>query len=227
MEGHLGEIGFTTPAGHQRESTVGRIFWRIRLQIMTKVKFLFGLLAWAAVAVLGFWCLAVYESRPGRAADPPTDWPDRSRLSRDAENPTLLMFLHPHCPCSRASLEELTALLSANSYGLRVFVIFCKPDGAREGWEKSSLWQQAAGIKGIDISWDDQDQERRRFSARTSGQVLLFDRQGHLTYSGGITGGRGQTGDNPGRWAVEAILRGQSPSSHSEPVFGCSLVDPE
>ena len=194
---------------------------------MSKVKLLIGLLAWAAVAVLGFWGLARYETRPGCEADPPPDWPDRSRLSRDPDHPTLLMFLHPHCPCSRASLEELAVLLPASSYGLRAFVVFCKPAGAPDGWEKTALWQQAVGMKGIDVSWDDQDEERRRFGARTSGQVLLFDRRGRLAYSGGITRARGQAGANPGRSAVEAILRGQTPSSRSGPVFGCPLVDPE
>ena len=137
------------------------------------------------------------------------------------------MFLHPHCPCSGASLEELAVLLSANSHGLRTFVVFCKPDGTPDGWEKTALWQQAVGMKGIDVCWDNQDEERHRFGARTSGQVLLFDQRGHLAYSGGITRARGQVGANPGRSAVEAILRGQSPPSGSGPVFGCPLVDPE
>ena len=194
---------------------------------MSKVRFLIGLLAWAAVAVLGFWGLAVYETRPGCEADPPPNWPYGSRLRRDPGRPTLLMFLHPHCSCSRASLEELAGLLPANSYDLRAFVVFCKPDGAPDSWEKTALWQQAVGMKGIDVCWDDQDEERRRFGARTSGQVLLFDPRGHLSYSGGITPARGQTGANPGRSAVEAVLRGQPPPSRSGPVFGCPLVDPE
>jgi hypothetical protein len=202
-------------------------FWRIRLRTMSHVRLMIGLLTWAAVAVLGFWCLARYETRPGREAIPPPDWPDRSQLRRHPDGPTLLMFLHPHCPCSRASLEELAVLLAANSDRLRAFVVFCKPDGAPDGWEKTALWEQAAGMKGIDVCCDEQDEERRRFGARTSGQVLLFDRQGRLSYSGGITGARGQAGANPGRWAVEVILRGQSPPCRWGPVFGCPLVDPE
>jgi hypothetical protein len=61
----------------------------------------------------------------------------------------------------------------------------------------------------------------------TSGQVLVFDRRGRVSYSGGITRARGQTGANAGRAAVEAILRGGSPPYPSGPVFGCPLVDPE
>jgi hypothetical protein len=194
---------------------------------MARVRLLIGLLAWAAVAVLGFWGLALYETRPGTEADPPPDWPDRSRLPRDPDRATLLMFLHPHCPCSHASLEELAELLPASSYGPRALVVFCKPDGAPDGWEKTELWRRAAGIKGVDVFCDHQDEERRRFGARTSGQVLLFDRRGRLSYSGGITGARGQVGANPGRSAVEAILRGQPPPSRWGPVFGCPLVDPE
>ena len=191
------------------------------------MKLMIGVLVWVVVAVLGFWSLALYENRPGSGANPPSEWPDRSLFSRVSDGPTLLMFLHPHCPCSRASLEELGHVLSASPDDLRVFVVFCKPDGAPDGWEKSTLWQQAAAMKGINVSWDERDEERRRFDARTSGQVLLFDRHGRLAYSGGITGARGQAGDNPGRAAVEAILRGQPPSSRSGPVFGCPLVDPQ
>jgi hypothetical protein len=194
---------------------------------MSKVSVVIGFLVWAAVAVLGFWCLAAYETRPGSEADPPQAWPDRSRFSRDSERPTLLMFLHPHCPCSRASLEELAALLSANSDGLRALVVFCKPEGAPDSWEQSALWRQASGMKGIDVVCDLEDEERCRFGARTSGQVLVFDGRGRLSYSGGITRARGLAGANPGRAAVEAILRGQSPSCRSGPVFGCPLVDPE
>jgi hypothetical protein len=124
-------------------------------------------------------------------------------------------------------LEELAAMLPANSDGLRAYVVFCKPDGAPDGWAKTALWQQAVGMKGIAVSCDDQDEERRRFGALTSGQVFLFDRRGRLAYSGGITRSRGQAGANPGRSAVEAILRGEPPSSRSGPVFGCPLVDPE
>jgi hypothetical protein len=194
---------------------------------MSKVTLFIGLPAWAAAAVLGFWGLAVYETRPGCEADPPSAWPDRSRFHRDSECPTLLMFLHPHCPCSRASLEELAALLSANSDGLRTFVVFCKPEGVPDGWAKSALWRQAADMESVDVSCDDRDEERRRFGARTSGQVLLFERGGRLAYSGGIIRARGQAGANPGRSAVEAILGGQSPSCRLGPVFGCPLVDPE
>ena len=194
---------------------------------MSKAMLSIGLLAWAAVTFLGFWGLALYETRPGFEADPPSDWPERSRFGHDPGCPTLLLFLHPHCPCSRASLEELAALLPANSDVVRTFVVFCKPDEAPDGWQNSALWQRAAGIKGIDVSWDFHDEERRRFGARTSGQVFVFDRQGRLSYSGGITRARGQAGANPGRSAVEAILRGQSPLSRSGPVFGCPLVDPQ
>jgi hypothetical protein len=123
-------------------------------------------------------------------------------------------------------LDELSILLPANSYELRTFVVFCKPKGVADGWEKTALWWQAAGMKGFDVSCDDQDEERRRFGARTSGQVLLFDRRGRLAYSGGITRARGQAGANPGRSAIEAILRGQSPATRSGPVFGCPLIDP-
>ena len=39
---------------------------------------------------------------------------------------------------------------------------------------------------------------RQRFGAETSGQTLLYDRDGRLLFSGGTTGSRGHDGDNAG-----------------------------
>jgi hypothetical protein len=194
---------------------------------MPKMRSLIGLSACIAAVALGFWGLALYETRPGGGAAAPPGWPDRSRLTRDPDRPTLVMFLHPHCPCSRASLEELAGLHSTNAHDLRTFVVFCKPNGVPEGWEKTALWQQAIGMKGIDVFGDDRGEQRQLFGVQTSGQVLLFDREGRLRYSGGITRARGRAGANPGRSAIEAIVRGGSPSIRSGPVFGCPLVDPQ
>ncbi len=61
------------------------------------------------------------------------------------------------------------------------------------------------------------------FGAETSGQVFLYDAQGSLRFSGGITESRGHVGDNAGRAAVEQLLQGKAPVKTRTPVFGCSL----
>jgi hypothetical protein len=68
--------------------------------------------------------------------------------------------------------------------------------------------------------------EHRRFGARVSGEVYLFQTDGQLVFHGGITAGRGHAGDNLGRSAVESFLREGVLPPETTPVFGCVSVFP-
>jgi hypothetical protein len=122
---------------------------------------------------------------------------------------TLLVFAHPHCPCTRATLAELSRLLAA-CQGLpaapRVLVVFVRPAGAAPGWERTETWEAASRLPGVTVLADADAKIARRFDAKTSGQVFLYDGAGRLRFCGGITGGRGHEGDNAGRDAVTAAL---------------------
>jgi len=182
---------------------------------------------WVAAVGAGFGRLALYESMPGSRAAPPPTWPARSGLVRDPGGWTLVLFLHPHCPCSRATLEEFAALHSRYATRLRAHLIFCKPEGVPEGWEKTATWDRAATIQGVHVHCDERDEERPRFGALTSGHVFLYDPTGRLRYDGGITPARGKRGPSAGRSTLEAFLRGEPGLYRAGPVFGCPLVDPE
>ena len=56
-------------------------------------------------------------------------WPPSSQIPLDQTSPTLLLFLHPRCPCSRSSLAELERLLAFAS----------KREGIFVEWEKLRL----------------------------------------------------------------------------------------
>jgi hypothetical protein len=193
---------------------------------MSRLKFVLGA-TWASAIALGFAGLAVYESRPGAAAAAPWEWPARTRLTRDPDRWTLVMFLHPRCPCSQASLQELAELLSGNPAQVRTILLCCKPPGVPDGWEQGETWRQAVSMKHVTVQIDENDEERSHFGVQTSGHVLLYDPSGRLRYDGGITRARGHVGANVGRAAVEALLRGETPPVDSGPVFGCPLVGPE
>lgn len=137
------------------------------------------------------------------------------------------MALHPACPCSRASVEELDRLL-AHAQGLvTANVLFFKPRDVPDGWEQTDLWRKAASIPGVRVVRDDEGAEAERFRAVTSGQVVLYSAAGELLFSGGITPSRGHEGDNAGLSAVTALLTGAGAGALAEtPVFGCSLRDP-
>ena len=67
--------------------------------------------------------------------------------------------------------------------------------------------------------------EASRFGAATSGQAILYDGDGRLVFSGGITAARGHFGDNAGSQALARLLIDGMPSRPHTPVFGCALFD--
>ena len=135
------------------------------------------------------------------------------------------MLVHPHCPCSRASVGEL-ALLLAKAQGLSTtHVLFHQPAGVPADWHRTDLWSTASTIPGVTVSVDHDGIEARRFGIATSGHTLLYDGDGRLRFTGGITASRGHSGDNAGRTSVVALLLRQPAQRRSTSVFGCSLLN--
>lgn len=183
--------------------------------------------SWGAAVALGMGSLWSYTTRPGPAANPPRHWPADSQISRTAGIPALVMLAHPHCPCSRASIEELDRLMAHAGKAMDVSVLFTRPDGVADEWERSDLWTQAAAIPGVRVLRDDEGLEAARFGASTSGQVILYDGSGELRFSGGITSARGHSGGNLGGDAIVSLLTEGTADRDSTPVFGCSLFETE
>jgi hypothetical protein len=179
--------------------------------------------AWMGVVALGVSSALHYEMTAGATVDAPGHWPSDSALVRSSDRPTLVMFAHPHCSCTRASLSELLALVSSSGLRVRIVVVFLKPREFGRDWEKSDLWRTARSIPGVALFCDDDGVECERFCARTSGETLLYDTNGRLMFHGGLTASRGHEGDNAGLSAVEGLLAGELDSPQRTPVFGCAL----
>ena len=178
---------------------------------------------WLSGIVTGMAFIIQYANRPGSVGAVPGQWPADSRIVLDANRPTLIMFAHPQCPCTRASMDELDRL-AANCQGrFSAQVWFIKPAGTKADWKDTDLWHKAAAIPGVTVFCDDGEVESQRFQAETSGQVVLYNQDGQLLFHGGITMARGHAGDNPGRSALEAMLTHQPASLAQTPVFGCPL----
>ena len=103
-------------------------------------------------------------------------------------------------------------------------VLFLQPAGQRPDWVETDLWRSAEAIPGVKVHADWNGAEARRFHAGTSGQTVLYD-AGRLLFAGGITAGRGHSGDNPGRDAVMALLAAPTGTGARTPVYGCGLSD--
>ncbi|MGH9675279.1 MAG: RedB protein [Bryobacteraceae bacterium] len=177
---------------------------------------------WLLSAAGGLAVLADYSYQSGSAARPQARWPGSAFFSLERDAATLVMLAHPHCPCTRASIGELAKLMARAQRRLRGHVLFLRPAGFTEGWERTDLWASAEAIPGIRVWSDPEGREARRFGGRTSGQVMVFDSAGSLIFDGGITIARGHAGDNPGAMGILARLDGR-PAFARTPVFGCAL----
>src|ERR1700722_1194609 len=146
---------------------------------------------WLGIVLAGTFLMVAYANPPGEAGTPPASWPDSSRLPRNPHRATLVLFIHPHCPCSRASIGEL-ALLMAHSQGrVNAHVLFLQPAGMTQEWTETDTWRAAVLIPGVTAHRDRAGQEARLFGAETSGNTMLYDVQGRLMFNGGITIARG------------------------------------
>jgi hypothetical protein len=178
---------------------------------------------WLAALALGARTMFKYETTAGPVGLVSSNWPAVSLVHRDTDKPTLLMLAHPHCPCTRASIGELAQIMAHAVGRVNAYVIFVKPPGAAADWDDTDLRRSAAAIPGVTVLTDENGTEAARFGAETSGHTLVFDREGTLVFSGGITASRGHAGGNAGESAVLAVLNGETIAGSRTPVFGCSL----
>src|SRR5690349_12240576 len=68
---------------------------------------------WLSTVVAVMVLLIEYSNSPGNSGAPPIHWPTHSQIAFDAKRPTLVMFAHPRCPCTRASVGELELLMAS------------------------------------------------------------------------------------------------------------------
>jgi hypothetical protein len=185
----------------------------------------FAVFLWLAAVSVGVGWLWSYNHAAGAPARPPAQWPKSSALARVADRHTLVMLAHPKCPCTRASIEELSKLMTTTRGRLNAVVIFVTPDKASSEWQRTDLRASAARIPGVTTIVDAGGREASSFGALTSGQVVLYDAHGQLMFYGGITNSRGHIGDNAGRSAIEGLIMGQTLRTGNSEVFGCPLFE--
>ncbi len=182
-------------------------------------------LVWILVASSGFVVLWNYAASPGRAGTPPGHWPAGARIRPDPSRFALVLAVHPHCPCSRATIGELAVIMTQCHDRVRAHVLVVKPASFSRDWEKTDLWESVSEIPGVSVLCDVGGVEAMRFGAATSGQALLYHPGGALLFSGGITGARGHSGDNPGRIAIVSLITSGVGDRSDSAVFGCALSE--
>jgi hypothetical protein len=177
------------------------------------------------VVLLGLAVLWNYNLAPGAAGKTPSGWPAGTLLQLHREQHTLVMFVHPHCPSSRASIGELAIAMARTQKHLAASVLFVKPQGFADEWATTDLWRTAASIPGVEVRVDGDGIETRRFGAATSGHAILYAPDGQRLFAGGITASRGHSGDNAGRAALVSLVNTGSYERKETFVYGCPLFD--
>ncbi|QDV71246.1 hypothetical protein Poly24_49810 [Rosistilla carotiformis] len=197
-----------------------------------------------AVTAYCFWMTAYgLGTHPENLSRKVAVWPADATLPRDPDRPTLVLFLHPRCFCSEATVEQLqTILRSAKEAQVAIpntLVVACMPANAPSDWRDSRLNLQSRQLPDSIFINDVDGVECGRFGVNTSGTVMLFDAAGRRRFSGGITIARGQVGESHGgrllREGLAQIDASIVPAAGtlaerqrhvSPPVFGCKLLSP-
>src|SRR4051794_10180949 len=68
---------------------------------------------WMVALCAGWWAMTKFQYATDTTHEVLTpEWPSKSTINRGPDRSTLVLFLHPRCPCSRASIAELEGLLA-------------------------------------------------------------------------------------------------------------------
>src|SRR5262249_38102015 len=133
---------------------------------------------WGVALVIGLALLWRYESEPAPTRPGPKFWPDKSLARRGLARPTFILFAHPHRPCTQASIAELERLMAESREAAAVQVWFVGPRERSSGWEDAPLVDRTTAIPGVQVFWDSNRDEARRFGATTSGEIFMYGTDG-------------------------------------------------
>jgi hypothetical protein len=174
--------------------------------------------------LLGFRALLTFDQTPGKVRAVPSSWPSVSAIESSGHGMHVLVFVHPLCACSHATLKELAEVPALRKRGGAVpsiDILFYRPRNS--GWVEGSLWETARQVPGARIRWDEGGQEAKRFGAATSGFALLYGSKGELLFHGGLTASRGHQGTNYGIEQLAASLDSGKRADRATLVFGCAV----
>ncbi len=160
---------------------------------------------------------------PGKKCDAPLNIPpELTALSRNDKPLTVFIAVHPDCPCTGASLEQLDHLLARNPDSVEVVGIV----RANDPWQSksSSYWKRLEAIPNAHPVADPEGKFAALLGTYVSGSTVAYGQRGNLLFQGGVTASRGHAGPSQALDDLESIARQLAPLELcSTPIFGCSL----
>jgi len=186
---------------------------------------LLGLL-WGTIILFSFFIFQDYKFTAGNSGNPPNKFPEESKIFKSKDKPTLIVFFHSQCPCSRATMYELKELISRCKEKINANVVFFKSDKFNDAWVKTDLWKEANSIPTLMVYIDKEEKEIKLFHVKTSGHTLLYDKDDNLFFSGGITISRGHIGSNSGLKSIISFVKNNNDAEMKiikGPIYGCAI----
>ena len=182
------------------------------------------MLMWLTVSVAGLVAFTVYDTRSGRTPSAPAIWPVE-QLGEHPGVPVAVAFIHPQCPCTRATLHELSELSRERTWHLHLVVRMPTEKRNDSDWQLSRDWIRK--LQPDQITSDSGGILTQSLGAYTSGTIYGYDNQGYLGFAGGLTlsrGHRGWTSSHDALLAVVAPNQSRDVNSLQQtPIFGCEL----
>ena len=178
---------------------------------------------WGGLLLIGHIVLFEYEMTAGPFVNLKRIFPTKSSILLTHGRPNIILFLHPCCPCSVASVDEFHQLMREGEKDAIGTVVFYMPHEQEAEWSHQPIVSSVKRIRNTSVLYDTDGSQAELFGAATSGHVFIFDGRGVLQFSGGITGSRGHTGDNHNFEMARATIIDRRPKFATAPVFGCSL----
>jgi len=174
-------------------------------------RWMLAAVAWCAMIAGGYALLFRYSFAVGNASPPPPKIPASLASSSPLSKPQLFLTLHPHCPCSGATVRELAKILTRAPDSSDVTVLMFKPAEKSDEWLEGALLRECRRMSCRIVS-DPDGRLASSLGSLTSGRVVLYDAKATLRYHGGITGSRGSP----------RLITNASPFSISWPVYSFS-----
>lgn len=193
-------------------------------------RFVLVIVGWLGLIACGFGALAAYASIPGAVGDPPSIWPSNDaggmQLARGTH--TVILAVHPRCPCTRATINELERTLARAIEQPVIYALIFEPgpdDSADvdESFARTRIAERLGSLPGVVMISDPGSIIAQQFGALTSGHTLVYDATGSLVFSGGLTPTRSHEGPNTGSASLVELFNGRSAIAEQTPVYGCPL----
>jgi hypothetical protein len=176
--------------------------------------------AWS-LAIL--WTCGSLWDHAYRPAKNPTDFPAPFAADETTSSSRIVLFAHPFCPCTKATLSELEESLSRLPANVAVAVVFVTVGLPPAEVSASPLMAMARSLPHVTVKQDDAGHLACSYGATVSGETFFVDSRGRVLYHGGLTPARGHQGDATGQTLLEQVARGKREGPCAAPIFGCSL----